>query len=173
MSTERNENNDLNAQVNSPPGKESEVTDFGKGLNALLNKEDVNPQEAAEAMTATVKELRRKYADRKPWVKADYFLGKYLFWFGNCIFHQLEFSRWECDRLRRNLKEGLRQKSGTGGQLNGGMWIYVDLHLGVLRFSGKFGVDTVFRLNRRRCRELIDVLAPANLDQVKREDEDE
>ena len=50
----------------------------------------------------------------------------------------------------------------------------VDLSTGVLEFSAvQVGVDTVFRLNRRRCRELIAVLAPANLDRLEREDEEE
>ena len=75
MSTERSENNDLNA----PPGKESDVTDFEKGLDALLNKEDGSEQEAVEVMTAKVKEYRRKYADRRPWVNANYFAGEYFF----------------------------------------------------------------------------------------------
>ena len=173
MSTIRNENNDLNAQVNSLPGKESDVTDFKQEWDALLHKKVGSLEEAVGVMAATVKDLRRKYADRKPCVNANYYAGEYLFWFGNCIFPQLQFCREECSRLRRTLKQGLRQKGGTAGQLNGGLWIYVNLRLGVLRFSGMFGVDTVFRLNRRRCRELIDVLAPANLDQVKREDEEE
>jgi hypothetical protein len=50
----------------------------------------------------------------------------------------------------------------------------VDLSKGILEFSAvQVGVDTVFRLNRRRCRELIAVLAPTNLDQLEREYEQE
>ena len=46
--------------------------------------------------------------------------------------------------------------------------------MGVLQLSAlQFGVDTVFRLNRHRCRELIGVLIPANLDRLEREYKDE
>src|SRR5215831_16950131 len=103
MSTIRNEKNDLYVQVNSPPGKESDVTDFEKGLDTLLNKEDGSEQEAVEVMTAKVKELRRKYVGCPPWVIAEYFAHQYLFWLGNCIYPQLHFSRKECSQLRRTL----------------------------------------------------------------------
>ena len=50
----------------------------------------------------------------------------------------------------------------------------VDLSSGVLAFSAvQAGVDAVFRLNCRRCRELVGVLAPANLDRLRREHEEE
>ena len=50
----------------------------------------------------------------------------------------------------------------------------VDLFTGVLAFSAvQAGVDAVFRLNARRCRELIGLLAPANLDRLQRECEEE
>jgi hypothetical protein len=49
-----------------------------------------------------------------------------------------------------------------------------DLSTGVLAFSPvRAGVDAVFRLNARRCRELIGALAPANLDRLQREYEEE
>jgi len=48
------------------------------------------------------------------------------------------------------------------------------MRMGVLQLSAlQFGVDTVFRLNRHRCRELIGVLIPANLDRLEREYKDE
>ena len=131
MSTKSNEKNDLYGQVNSTPGKESDTTVFEKELDALLNKAECSVQEAVEVMTTTARHLRRKYAGRQPWVKADYCAGQYLFWLGNCNYAQLLKCRKECDRLRRILKQALR--------------------------------------HRRRCQELIDALAPANLDRLKRE----
>jgi hypothetical protein len=146
-----------------------------KALDALLNawfKADGSVEEAAEVMTAAVKGLRRKYADRKPWVDACYMGGEgYLFWLGNCIFPQLRFCRKECNRLRCTLKHALRRTDGAAASHpHGGLWMSVDLHKGVLQFSAdRCGVDTEVRLNRRRCRELIGVLAPANLDRLERE----
>jgi hypothetical protein len=50
----------------------------------------------------------------------------------------------------------------------------VDLSSDVLAFSAvQAGVDAVFRLNARRCRELVGLLAPANLDRLRRECEEE
>ena len=49
----------------------------------------------------------------------------------------------------------------------------MDLGSGVLGFSAvPSGVDTEVRLNRRRCRELIALLTPANLDRLEREYEE-
>src|SRR5262249_28663948 len=119
--------------------------------------------------------LRRKYADRRPWAHAVYMEGEYLIGLDNCICGpQFQFCRSECDRLRRTLKRALRRTDGAASHPHGGLWISVDLRTGVLQFSAlQFGVDTVFRLNRRRCRELIGVLAPTNLDRLKREYEEE
>jgi hypothetical protein len=150
-----------------------------KALDALLNawfKADGSVEEAVEVMTAAVKGLRRKYADRRPWAHAFYMEGEYLIGLGNCLYGpQLQFCRSECDRLRRTLKRALRRTDGAAASRpHGGLWISLDLHTGVLQFSAlQFGVDTVFRLNRRRCRELIGVLAPANLDRLERECEEE
>jgi hypothetical protein len=45
--------------------------------------------------------------------------------------------------------------------------------MGILQFAAvQFGVNAVFRLNRRRCRELIALLTPANLDRLEREYEE-
>jgi hypothetical protein len=171
MSKKRNEKTDLYAQVNMPPGKEF---DFKKELDALLNKAHGSVEEAVEVMTATVKELRRKYADRQPWANAFYMKNAgYLFWLGNCHFPQLRLCRKDCNRLRRTLKQALRQKGETGSELNRYVWVSVDWDLGVLHFSAEdWCMDNEFRLNRRRCRELIAVLAPANLDRLKREYEE-
>ena len=154
------------------------MADLQTELDALLNawrKANGSVEEAVEVLTTTARHLRRKYADRQPWAVACYMGGEgYLFWLGNCIFPQLRFCRKECNRLRRSLKQALRQKGPAASQLNGGLEIYVDLGSGVLGFSAvPSGVDTEFRLNRRRCRELIAVLAPANLDRLEREYEDE
>jgi hypothetical protein len=150
-----------------------------KALDTLLNawiKADGSVEEAVEVMTAAVKALRRKYADRQPWVRAFYMDGEYLIGLGNCINGpQLQFSRSRCDRLRRTLKRALRRKDGAAVSLpHAGLWISVNLYKSILWFSTfRFGVDTVFRLNRRRCRELIALLAPANLNRLEREYEDE
>jgi hypothetical protein len=159
------------------------MADLQKELDALLNawrKANGSVEEAVEVMTMTARHLRRKYADRQPWAVAcysegEYLIGEYLIWLGNCIdYPQLRFCRKECNRLRRSLKQALRQKGPAASQLNGGLEIYVDLGSGVLGFSAvPSGVDTEFRLNRRRCRELIAVLAPANLDRLEREYEEE
>src|SRR5262245_48632934 len=127
-------------------------------------------------MTATVKGLRRQYADRRPWVTAFCVEGDYYIGLGDWrICPQLTFERSECDRLRRTLKRALRRKDRPAkNHPYGGLRISVDLSLGFLRFSGEqFGVDTEFRLNRCRCRELIGVLAPANLDRLERKYEEE
>jgi hypothetical protein len=175
MSTKRNEKNDLYAQVNMPPGKEADVPDFKKELDALLNKQDTNVEEAVEVMTSKVKELRRKYADRQPWPDAVYSGdNEYKFWLGNCYLPQLRLCREECNRLRGTLKQALRQKGEAQGRLNGNVEISVYWDVGVLHFSAdQCGVDTEFRFNRRRCWELIAVLAPANLDRLEREYEEE
>jgi hypothetical protein len=153
--------------------------DVQKALDALLNawfKADGSVEEAVEVMTAAVKGLRRKYADRHPWAHAFVVEGEYLIGLGNCICGpQLQFCRSECDRLRRTLKRALRRTDGpAASHPHGGLWMSVNLHTGVLQFSAlRFGVDTVFRLNRRRCRELIALLAPVNLDRLEREYEEE
>jgi hypothetical protein len=150
-----------------------------KALDALLNawfKADGSVEEAVEVMTATARHLRRRHADRQPWAHTFYMEGEYQIGLGNCIYRpQLQFCRSECDRLRRTLKHALRRKGQKArSRLLDGLWISADLCLGVLRFSAvQVGVDTVFRLNRRRCRELIAVLAPANLDLLEREYEEE
>jgi len=149
-----------------------------KALDALLNawfKADGSVEEAVEVMTAAVKGLRRKYADRHPWAHAFVVEGEYLIGLGNCICGpQLQFCRSECDRLRRTLKRALRRKGGAHSHPRAGLLISVDLYKSILWFSTfRFGVDTVFRLNRRRCRELIALLAPANLDRLEREYEEE
>ncbi len=150
-----------------------------RALDALLKawvKANGSVQEAVEVMTATAKSLRRKYADRQPWAHAFYMEDEYLIGLGNCIYGpQLQFCRSECDRLRRTLKRALRRKDRTAkSHPHGGLWISVDMRMGVLQLSAlQFGVDTVFRLNRRRCRELIGVLTPANLDRLEQEYEDE
>jgi hypothetical protein len=103
--------------------------------------------------------------------------GEYLIGLGNCVCGpQLRFCRSRCDRLRRTLKRALRRRKYRTVETSphGGLWISVDLYTGVLRFSAaQTGVDTVFRLNRRRCRELIALLTPANLDRLEREYEEE
>jgi hypothetical protein len=153
--------------------------DVQKALDALLKawfKAEGSVQEAVEVMTTTVKRLRRKYAERKPWAHAFYMEGEYLIGLGQCVYGpQLQFCRSECDRLRRTLKRALRRKDGAAqSHPHGGLWISVDLCTSVLRFSAlQFGVETVFRLNRRRCRELIALLAPVNLDRLEREYEEE
>ena len=164
MSTIRNEKKDLS------PGKESEVMDFEKELDALLNKPECSLQEAVEAMTAKLKELRRKYVGCPSWVYAHYLNGKYLIGLGKCIWPQLDIRRKECDLLRRTLKRALRQENRVVGQTYAGLWISADLYSGLLQFSAfGCGLHTVFSLNRQRCQELIDALAPANLDRMKRE----
>ena len=151
-----------------------------KGLEALLTawfKADGSVEEAVEVMTAAVKGLRRKYADRQPWAHAFYMEGDYSIGLGRCLRGpQLKFSRSQCDRLRHTLKRALRRWKYRTAEItpHDDLWMTVDLCKGVLEFSAvQAGVDTVFRLNRRRCRELIAVLAPANLDRLEREDEEE
>jgi hypothetical protein len=150
-----------------------------KALDALLSawfKANGSVEEAVEVMAGKVKALRRQYADRRPWAHAFYMEGDYLIGLGDCFYGpQLQFSRNECDRLRRTLKRALRRNNGAAeSHPHGGLWMSVDLHTGVLQFSAfQFGVDAVFRLNRRRCRELVGVLAPANLDRLEREYEEE
>ena len=88
----------------------------------------------------------------------------------------MRFSRSRCDRLRLTLKRALRRRKYRTVESTtlDGLWMTADLFTGVLEFSAvQAGVDAVFRLNRRRCRELIAVLAPANLDRLEREDEEE
>jgi hypothetical protein len=151
-----------------------------KGLDALLTawfKANGSVEEAVEVMTAAVKGLRRKYADRRPWAHAFYTEGDYFMGLGRCPRGpQLQFSRSRCDRLRHTLKRALRRRKyrTVESTTQGGLWMTVDLSKGVLEFSAvQAGVDAVFRLNRRRCRELVAVLAPANLDRLEREGEDE
>jgi hypothetical protein len=68
-----------------------------KGLDALPTawfKADGSVEEAAEVMTAAVKGLRRKYADRRPWAHAFYMEGDYFIGLGRCPRGpQLQFSR--------------------------------------------------------------------------------
>jgi hypothetical protein len=151
-----------------------------KALDALLNawvKADGSVEEAVEVMTAAVKGLRRKYANRRPWAHAFYMEGDYLIGLGKCIYGpQLKFSRSQCDRLRHTLKRALRRRKYRTVEItpHDDLWMTVDLSKGILEFSAvQVGVDTVFRLNPRRCRELIALLAPANLDRLEREYEDE
>ena len=103
--------------------------------------------------------------------------GDYLIGLGRAIIGpQLQFGRSECDRLRRTLKRALGQRKyrTVESSPHDGLWISVDLYKGVLQFSAvQVGVDTVFHMNRRRCRELIAVLAPDNLDRLEREYEEE
>jgi hypothetical protein len=151
-----------------------------KALDALLNawfKADGSVEEAVEVMTATVNSLRRKYADRQPWAHAFYMEGDYSIGLGRCLRGpQLQFSRSQCDRLRHTLKRALRRRKyrTVESTPHDDLWMTVDLYKGILEFSAvQVGVDTVFRLNRRRCRELIAVLAPTNLDRLEREYEQE
>ena len=151
-----------------------------EALDVLLNawfKADGSVEEAAEVMTAAVKGLRRKYADRQPWAHAFYMEGDYSIGLGRCLRGpQLQFSRSQCDRLRHTLNRALRRRKYRTAEStpHDDLWMTVDLSKGILEFSAvQVGVDTVFRLNRRRCRELIAVLAPANLDRLEREYEDE
>ena len=151
-----------------------------RALDALLNawfKADGSVEEAVEVMTAAVKGLRRKYADRQPWAHAFYMEGDYSIGLGRCLRGpQLRFSRSQCDRLRHTLKRALRRRKyrTVESTTQGGLWMTVDLSKGVLEFSAaQAGVDAVFRLNRRRCRELVALLAQANLDRLGREDEEE
>jgi hypothetical protein len=74
------------------------------------------------------------------------------------------------------LKRALRRRQYRTVEItpHDGLWMTADISAGVLAFSAvQAGVDPVFRLNRRRCRELIGVLAPANLDRLQRECEEE
>jgi hypothetical protein len=87
----------------------------------------------------------------------------------------LRFSRGRCDRLRHTLKRAPRRRQYRTVEItpDDGLWMTVDLSAGVLAFSAvQAGVDAVFRLNRRRCRELVGLLAPANLDRLQREHEE-
>ena len=151
-----------------------------KDLDALLDawfKADGCAEEAAEVMTATAKGLRRKYADRRPWAHAVYAEGGYLIRLGRCPRGpQLRFSRGRCDRLRHTLERALRRRQYRTVEItpDDELWMTVDLSTGVLTFSAvRVGVDAVFRLNTRRCRELIGLLAPANLDRLERAHEEE
>ena len=146
-----------------------------KALDAMLTawfKADGCAEEAVEVMTATAKGLRRKHADRRPWAHAVYVDGDYLIGLGRCPRGpQLRFSRGRCDRLRHTLKRALRRRRYRTVEVtrHDGLWMTVDLSAGVLAFSAvQAGVDAVFRLNARRCRELVGVLAPANLDRLRR-----
>ena len=151
-----------------------------KALEALLDawfKAGGCAEEAVEFMAAAARGLRRKHADRRPWAHASYMEGGYLIGLGRCPRGpQLRFSRSRCDRLRHTLKRALRRRKyrTVESTTQDGLWMTVDLFTGVLQFSAvQAGVDTVFRLNRRRCRELVALLAPANLDRLGREDEEE
>jgi hypothetical protein len=151
-----------------------------KELDALLDawvEAGGTVEEAVEVMTATAKGLRRKYADRRPWAYASYMEGDYFIGLGySPRGPQLRFSRSQCDRLRHILKRALRRRKYRTVEItpHDGLWMTADLSTGVLAFSAaQAGVDAVFRLNARRCRELIGVLAPANLDRLEREDEED
>jgi hypothetical protein len=103
-------------------------------------------------------------------MEGDYFIGL------GCPRPQLRFSRSQCDRLRRTLKRALRRRKYRTVEItpHDGLWMTADLFTGVLAFSAvQAGVDAVFRLSLRHCRELIGVLAPANLDRLQREYEEE
>jgi hypothetical protein len=134
-------------------------------------KADGSVEEAVEVMTATAKGLRRKYADRRPWAHAFYAEGSYLIGLGRCSRGpQLRFSRGRCDRLRHTLKRAVRRRQYRTVEItpHDGLWMTVDLSTGVLAFAAvQAGVDAVFRLNTRRCRELVGLLAPANLDRLR------
>jgi hypothetical protein len=85
-----------------------------KAMDALLNawfKADGSVEEAVEVMTAAVKGLRRKYADRQPWAHVFYMEGDYFIGLGRCLRGpQLQFSRSQCNRLRHTLKRALRRR---------------------------------------------------------------
>jgi hypothetical protein len=151
-----------------------------KALDALLDawfKAGGSAEEAVEVMTATAKGLRRKHADRRPWADACYAEGDYRIGLGRCPRGpQLRFQRSECDRLRHTLERALRRRQYRTVEItpHDDLWMTADLSAGVLAFSAvRAGVDAVFRLTRRRCRELIGLLAPANLDRLQREYEEE
>ena len=151
-----------------------------KALDALLNawfKAGGSAEEAVEVMAATANGLRRKYADRQPWAHASYTEGDYSIGLGRCLRGpQLKFSRSQCDRLRHTLIRALRRRKYRTVEItpHDGLWMTADISAGVLAFSAvRAGVDAVFRLNRRRCRELVALLAQANLDRLGREDEEE
>ena len=151
-----------------------------QALDALLKgwfKADGCAEEAVEVMTAAAKGLRRKHADRRPWAHAVYGEGGYLIGLGRCPRGpQLRFQRSECDRLRHTLERALRRRQYRTVEItpHDDLWMTVDLSAGVLAFAAvRAGVDAVFRLNARRCRELVGVLAPANLDRLRREHEEE
>jgi hypothetical protein len=151
-----------------------------KALEALLDawfEAGGSAEEAVEVMAAATRGLRRKYEDRRPWAHAFYMESDYLIGLGRCPRGpQLRFSPSRCDRLRHTLKRALRRRKYRTVEItpHDGLWMTADLFTGVLAFSAtQAGVDAVFRLIRRRCRELIGVLAPANLDRLKREYEEE
>jgi hypothetical protein len=149
-----------------------------KALGALLDawfKAGGSAEEAVEVMAAAAKGLRRKYADRRPWAHASYAEGVYLIGLGYCPRGpQLRFSRSRCGRLRRTLERAVRRRKYRPVVItpHDELWMTADLSTGVLAFAAvRAGVDAVFRLTARRCRELIGVLAPANLDRLRREHE--
>ena len=154
--------------------------DVQKALEALLDarfEAGGCAEEAVEVMEASARGLRRKYADRRPWAHAVYAEGVFLIGLGRCPRGpQLRFSRGRCDRLRHTLERALRRRQYRTVEINPDdeLWMTVDLSAGVLAFSVvQAGVDAVFRLNARRCRELVGLLAPANLDRLRREYEEE
>jgi hypothetical protein len=151
-----------------------------KALDALLDawfKAGGSAEEAVEVMAAAARGLRRKHADRRPWADAVYMEGVYRIGLGHCPRGpQLRFSRSRCDRLRLTLKRALRRRKYRTVEItpHDDLWMTADLSTGVLAFAAaRAGVDAVFRLTARRCRELIGVLAPANLDRLRREYEEE
>jgi hypothetical protein len=151
-----------------------------KALDALLDawfEAGGCAEEAVEVMAAAARGLRRKHADRRPWAHAVYADGGYRIGLGRCPRgSQLRFSRGRCDRLRHTLKRALRRRKYRTAEVtrHDGLWMTADISAGVLAFSAvQAGVDAVFRLNARRCRELIRLLAPANLDRLRREHEEE
>ena len=154
--------------------------DVQKALDALLKawfKADGCAEEAVEVMAAATRGLRRKHADRRPWAHAFYMEGDYFIGLGRCLRDpQLKFSRSQCDRLRRTLKRALRRRKyrTADSTSHGDLWMTADISTGVLAFSAvKAGVDAEFHLTRRRCRELVGLLAPSSLDRLRREYEEE
>jgi hypothetical protein len=104
-----------------------------KALDTLLNawfKADGSVEEAVEVMAATVKGLRRQYADRRPWAHAFYTEGDYFIGLGRCLRGpQLKFPRSQCDRLRHTLRRALRRRKYRTAEStpHDDLWMTVDL----------------------------------------------
>jgi hypothetical protein len=150
-----------------------------KARDTLLNawfKAVGSVEEAVEVMAAA-KGLRRKHGDRRLWAHAFYIEDGYVIGLGRCPRGpQLRFSRSQCDRLRHTLVQALRRRKYRTVEItpHDDLWMTADLSTGYLMFSAvRVGVEAVFHLDRSRCRELIAALAPANLDRLKWEYEEE